>query len=272
MPRVGRFLLPLLCLLCLPLSAYADYFTILTVDPPLVSDAKTDHLDVRVAFGQPFAQTAVDMDPLQMFAVIRYPAKENEQSKRFELLDRLKPGKYLGKGAWAAEIPVPDAGLYQLVVETRPYWEEKRGVFIQQFAQSFVPVLGIERGWEIPVGLKLEILPLTRPFGLNSPALFTGRVLLDGKPMPGAMVRIEYLNEDKRAAQSPYHNTQAVLGDESGVFSFVCPYAGWWGFAALTKGDPLKNPEGLLKETELSGVLWIRIDSPAPPQKKKEAK
>jgi len=252
--------------------ACAELFTILRADPPLVSDPKSKELHVSIAFGHPFEQTATDMDLVQMFTAIKYSAKGEEQGTRREFLDILKATKYLKKNAWTATIPLPDPGLYQIVVETRPYWEETQGVFLQQFAQTFVPVRGYEYGWELPVGLKLEILPLTRPFGLIAPALFTGRVLLDGKNLPDTPIRIEYLNEDKRTVPSTYHQTQRTITDEHGVFSFVCPHPGWWGFAAVTKGDdPLKGPDGQAKATELSGVLWLHID-PAEPPKKKQTK
>jgi len=217
-------------------------------------------------FGHPFAQTAEDMDLVQMFASIKYPLEEGGQTIRHEYLDTLRQVKYLKKNAWAGTIPLPEPGLYQLVLETRPYWEKKRGIFLQQFAQTLVPVQGYEYGWEVPVGLKLEILPLTRPFGLMAPALFTGRVLLDGKSLPDAPVRIEYLNEDKRTVPSSYHQTQRVRTNAHGDFSFVCPHPGWWGFAAVTKGDPL--PDGQPKNTELSGVLWLHIDPLLAPKKK----
>ncbi|MDR0466323.1 MAG: DUF4198 domain-containing protein [Deltaproteobacteria bacterium] len=247
--------------------ACAEYFAILRANPPLVSTPKHKELHVSIAFGHPFVQTAVNMDLLQMFAAIKYPLDESGQTLRNEYLDTLNPVQYLKKNAWAGTIPVPEPGLCRLVLETRPYWEDKRGVFLQQFAQTLVPVLGYEYGWEIPVGLKLEILPLTRPFGLTAPALFTGRVLLNGKILPDAMVRIEYLNEDKRSSPSPYHQTQRLRTDANGVFSFVCPHPGWWGFAAVTTGDPLRGPDGQSKNTELSGILWMHVDPLSPPKK-----
>jgi uncharacterized GH25 family protein len=262
------FFTALLLVLLTAYPAGAEYFAILQTDPPSVHDQKLKELKVSIAFGHPFAQTATDMDLVQMFASIKYPAKKDGQTIRHEFLDTLKPAKYLKKNAWATTIPLPEPGLYQLVLETRPYWEETQGIFLQQFAQTLVPVQGYEHGWEIPVGLKLEILPLTRPFGLTAPALFTGRVLLDDKILSDTPVRIEYLNEDKRTVPSPYHQTQRVLTDEHGLFSFVCPHPGWWGFAAVTKGDPLKGPDGQPKKTELSGVLWIYIDPPVAPKKK----
>ena len=268
MPRMERTLFPaLLLVLLIAYPACAEYFTILRANPPWVIDLKANEINVSIAFGHPFAQRATDMDLVQMFAAIQHPLEADGQLIRREFLDTLKPAKYLNKKSWIGAIPLSGPGLYRLVLETRPYWEEKQDIFLQQFAQMLVPVQGSEYGWDTPVGLKLEILPLTRPFGLRAPALFTGRVLLDGKILSDSAVRIEYLNVDRRTAPSPYHQTQRVRTDERGIFSFVCSYPGWWGFAAATKGDPLKGPDGQSKKTELSGVLWIYIDPPIVPRK-----
>ncbi len=43
-----------------------------------------------------------------------------------------------------------------------------------------------------PIGLKYEIVPLTKPFGLYTGNIFQGVVLKDGKPQ--ANVKVEKLN------------------------------------------------------------------------------
>lgn len=53
-------------------------------------------------------------------------------------------------------------------------------------------------GWDEPGGLKTEIVPLTRPFGNYPGNVFQGRVVLDGKPIPGAEVEVEYYNRDEK--------------------------------------------------------------------------
>lgn len=60
--------------------------------------------------------------------------------------------------------------------------------------KTVVAAFGDEKGWDVPLGLKMEIIPLTRPFANYSGNIFQGRVLLDGKPVPGAEVEVEYYN------------------------------------------------------------------------------
>jgi len=47
--------------------------------------------------------------------------------------------------------------------------------------------------------------------------------------------------------------TQVIKADGNGVFTFGIPRAGWWGFAALMDGDPIKG-----KDHEVGAVMWIR--------------
>jgi cobalt/nickel transport protein len=46
-----------------------------------------------------------------------------------------------------------------------------------------------------------------------------------------------------------------IKADANGVFSYVMPKAGWWGFAALLEGDDtMKNPEGEEVGVELGAI------------------
>ncbi|MCI5141843.1 MAG: DUF4198 domain-containing protein, partial [Candidatus Electrothrix sp. ATG1] len=114
-----------------------------------------------------------------------------------------------------------------------------------------------------PLGVATEIVPLTRPFGNYAGNSFSGQVLLNGKPVPGAEVEVELYNKDKKfTAPSDYHVTQVVKADANGVFTFACPKAGWWGFAALNEADyTIKDPDGKEKGVELGAVLWTYLDA-----------
>ena len=121
---------------------------------------------------------------------------------------------------------------------------------------------GDDTGWDLPLGLTTEIVPLLRPFGNYAGNSFTGQVLLKGKPVPDCEVEVELYNRDgKVKAPSEYHITQVIKTDSNGVFTFTCPLPGWWGFAALNSADyTLKGPNGMDKEVELGAVLWIYFD------------
>lgn len=180
-----------------------------------------------------------------------------------ELGASLTPTKVMDRDAWRLEYTVARPGVYAFVMEPEPYWEPAEDCFIVHYTKTYVAAFGEEEGWDEPLGLKTEIVPLTRPFGNYAGNVFQGVVLLDGKPVPGAEVEVEHYNRDgKYAAPNEYMITQVVKADANGVFTYGVPFAGWWGFAALNTSDETMRHEGEDKDVELGAVLWAEFVSP----------
>ena len=189
--------------------------------------------------------------------------------KKQDLLGTLKEEKAKGPEQkdkftfWSADYKIRRPGDYIFYVEPKPYWEPAEDVFIVHYTKVCVNALGLEAGWDQPVGLETEIVPLTRPYGLWTGNLVTGQVLLKGKPVPFAEVEIEYLNESAgnpaivKAPAEPYI-TQVVKADSNGVFSYAMPRAGWWGFAALSEADWKLKHDNQEKGVEIGAVYWVR--------------
>jgi cobalt/nickel transport protein len=163
---------------------------------------------------------------------------------------------------WQTSYRVKRPGVYHFVMEPTPYWEPAEDLFILHYTRVIVAAFGNDAGWAEPIGLPTEIVPLLRPFGNYAGNSFSGQVLLDGSPVANAEVEVEFYNKDKKLRPpSDYHITQVVRADGNGIFSFTCPVAGWWGFAALNEADyTLKTSQGEEKGLELGGVLWIYMD------------
>ncbi|MEE4243285.1 MAG: DUF4198 domain-containing protein, partial [Desulfopila sp.] len=169
---------------------------------------------------------------------------------------------------WQGDYQIKRPGDHLFYVEPAPYWEPAEDVFIIHYTKVCVNALGLEEGWDEPVGLETEIIPLTRPYGLWTGNIFTGQVLVNGEPVPGAEVEVEYLNESPgntkfvHAPSDPYI-TQVVKADANGVFSYAMPKAGWWGFAALNEGAATMKKDGVEKGIEIGAVFWVKtIDLP----------
>jgi cobalt/nickel transport protein len=156
-------------------------------------------------------------------------------------------------------------------MEPAPYWEPEEDKFIIHFTKAYVSAFGDDEGWNEPVGLKTEIVPLTNPGTLYAGGLFTGRVLLDGKPVPNSDVEVEWYPGEDKQGQAPNETMIALslVADDNGVFSFAAPQSGWWGFAALNEADFKLKREGQDKDIELGGVIWVYFHDflPAKPLK-----
>lgn len=163
---------------------------------------------------------------------------------------------------WETTVTLKKPGDYLFFLEPAPYWEPAEDKYIVHYTKVCVQALGLEEGWDTPVGLETEIVPLTRPYGLWTGNVFTGRVLLKGKPVPHAEVEVEYLNESpgnpsKVAAPSDPYVTQVIKADGNGVFTYAMPRAGWWGFAALSEAPWKLKKDGVPKPVEIGAVFWV---------------
>jgi len=120
-----------------------------------------------------------------------------------DLRGTLKPAQVMGKAAWSSQYALKRPGVHVFFMEPEPYWEPAEDSFIAHYTKVIVPAFGDEEGWDKEVGQKIEIVPLTRPFGLYAGNVFQGIVQLDGKNMPYTEVEIEYYNQDNKVEARP---------------------------------------------------------------------
>lgn len=234
-------------------EALAHFGMVIPSENIVTPEKKT--ITVDVSFSHPFEMIGMNMVKPKQFQMI-------SGNDKIDLLPQLKEGKVMEHQAWTTDIAIKKPGVYSLVMEPEPYWEPAEDLSIIHYTKTVIAAFGDDQGWDEPVGIATEIVPMTRPFGNYAGNSFSGKVLLNGKPVPGAEVEVELYNKDKKfTAPSDYHVTQVVKADENGVFTFTCPQPGWWGFSALNEADyKLKNPAGEEKGVELGAVLWIYLD------------
>ncbi len=180
------------------------------------------------------------------------------KGKKESLMPLLKQKKVDGKSAWDFSYTFKKPGDYIFTVTPDYYFEPAEETFIQHITKVVVNGFGMEEGWDAPLGLKAEIVPLTRPYGLWKGNVFTGQVLYKGKPVAGAEVEVELFNTKKLHAPTDAHITQVVKADKNGVFSYAMPYDGWWGFAALIEDDVTIKKDGKAYPVELGALIWVK--------------
>ena len=228
------------------------HFGMLIPSQATVSKADPKTVDLQISFSHPFEMVGMDMAKPKAFGVMAGGSKE-------DLLGTLKPAQVMGKAAWSAQYALKKPGVYAFSTWNRnPTGNRPKTPSSSHYTKVVVPAFGDEEGWDKEVGLKIEIVPLTRPFGLYAGNVFQGIVMLDGKKMPYAEVEIEFYNKDEKVeAPTEYMVTQVVKSDRNGVFTYAVPKAGWWGFAALTTADFKLKKDGKEKAVEIGGVIWV---------------
>ncbi len=254
MPHALALILTLACFL-LSSTAHA-HFGMLIPNREIVSEQGDGNIRLQLSFSHPMEGGGMVLEKPAAFYVV-------VSGEKRDLRAALQPVTVFEHPAWSADYTITRPGLYQFVMEPSAYWEAAEDCFIIHYTKTYVSAFGEEEGWDRPLGLKTEIVPLTRPFGNYTANLFQGQVLLDGKAVPGALVEVEYFNRDRRY-QPPDEAfiTQVVKADGNGVFSYAIPFAGWWGFAALNSSSEKMLHAGSPKEVELGAVLWAHFVDP----------
>lgn len=239
-------------LLALCGTAFGHFGMVIPSDS-MVMQGENRVLKVTASFSHPMELIGMDLDKPARFGVMVRGKKES-------LLDKMKEIKVMGRKAWCVDYKISRPGVHVFFLEPTPYWEPAEDCYIVHYTKTIVPTFGWEDGWDEPLGLKTEIVPLTRPFGLYAGNVFQGIVMMDGKPVPYAEVEIEHYNRDAKAtAPNDYMVTQVIKADGNGVFTYAVPRSGWWGFAALSISDKKMIYEGKEKDVEIGAVIWVEF-------------
>lgn len=233
------------------------HFQMLIPSDEIISSGESRKLNLNLMFTHPFEGVGLNMKQPARFGVW-------VAGKEIDLLGTLRKTTYKDRAgdtlsAYQTSYKIRKPGDHLFFVEPQPYWEAAEERFIIHYTKTVVNAFGMEEGWDHELGLKAEIIPLTRPYGLWTNNLFRGVVKLDGQPVPFARVEVEYYN-DKGQVRSPADPfiTQIIKADANGVFAYAMPKSGWWGMAALMEIEKTMDHKGKAYPVELGAVLWVK--------------
>lgn len=241
----------IISIFCMAKLAWSHFGVIIPSDD-IISPKDSKKITLEVKFMHPFEWQLMNMEKPKRFNLM-------VNDKNYDLLSELKQKKIKNFSAWEAVYEIKEPGTHIFYFEPAPYWEPAEGKFIIHYTKVIVSALGKEDGWDKEIGLKTEIIPLTRPFGLWAGNVFQGIVKVDSKPVPYAEVEVEFYNSNSKIkAPDDSFITQVVRADSNGVFTYAMPKAGWWGFSAVNIADYTLKYQGKDYPVEIGAVLWVR--------------
>lgn len=232
--------------------------------PELLRDSGGE-ISLKLPFTHPSESGYVmDADEPKAFYVVK-------KGQTTDLLDTVTSSQWTSASntgaSYEANYRLRGMGDYVFIYEMAPYFEASEELYIQQIAKTVVNVASLPTDWHQELGLKAEIVPLTKPYAIYEGGTFTGVVKSEGKPVPFAEIEVEYVNYVPDMTANAFakqghieHSSDAFItmtmfADANGTFTFGIPKAGQWGFAALGVG-PDKEFNG--KELSQDAVIWVQ--------------
>src|SRR5947209_3902759 len=138
--------------------------------------------------------------------------------------------------------------------------------FLQDTVKAVLHVQA-QKSWDAAAGQAFEMVPLTRPYGLQPGMAFQAQALVEGKPLAGAMVEIEHYNPVAPKELPPdEHITRTAKTDPNGVVTCTLTQPGWWCVAAHRDGGR-RERDGKAYPVRQRAILWVFVDDLVAPAK-----
>jgi len=157
-----------------------------------------------------------------------------------------------------------------LVLEAPPYPIEEEGEAVQDYVKQCVHVMA-QKGWDRRLGLPIELVPLTMPYGLEAGFCFKARAYLDGRPLADATVEIEKFNGfhvredalpvDEFGMENVPMVTRVAKTDANGYVTCTLDEPGWWMVSVSAESGTV-TVDGTEYPRVLRGGLWVPVEKP----------
>lgn len=256
-PRATALLAATLLVIGQPAAVVLAHFPMLIPDRAAVPPGES--VTVRFCQGHPFEHELEETAPPA--SVMAHPPSASTEPTA--LRPQGGPGETTRR-VHVYRLDIPRRGDHVLVARLAP--KEDSGGSVHDGSAKVIVHSRSQRGWDRPVGLPLEIVPLVRPYGFLPGWTFRAVVLRDGKPLPGARIEVEKYHPEPPEEPLPDDEliTRTARTGPAGTFVATLDEPGWWIIAAHveTPAGPAGTPRRVWSTT-----LAVHVDAPpsAPP-------
>ncbi len=257
MTRAASLLIVCLCITRGP-EAQAHYHILL---PDRPSAKKGQTVTFLFQWGHPFEHQLFDAALPAALQVTPPTGSPLDCKARLEAT--LVPGGEAKKvQAFRFHLTPDERGDYRVLLRTPPTWMAEENEFWQDTVKVTLHVQ-VQNGWDQPAqpgAQAFELIPLTRPYGLQPGMVVQVRALFGGKPLAGSPVEIErYHATPPRVLPEDEQITRVVKTDPNGIATCTLAESGWWCLTAQREaGTALRN--GKPYPLRQRSTLWIFVD------------
>ena len=254
-----------LAILATPNSIFAHYHILLPDKPSTERDTP---VRFTLRFGHPFEH--------QMFACQK-PAAITVLTPTGQKIDLTAQSEKASDGETITWSYKPaERGDHVVFVRCQPEWMAGEKIFLEDTVKVILHVQTQNR-WDASIGDAMELIPLTRPYGLRPGTVF--QVTAFSKPfntattfpdstsrseLPRTLVEVERYNPTPPKELPPdEHITRTVKTDLLGVATVTLPEPGWWAITAVRDAGT-REREGKQHPLKKRTTLWVPVDDKVP--------
>jgi cobalt/nickel transport protein len=233
--------------------------------PQTPSPKPSKPLVIDYRWGHPFEHQLFDAPAPRNVAVIAPDGKKQDLGKTLEKVH--VPGAD-GKNVtgYRLRFTPRERGDYLLLLDGPPIFMKEERAFFQDTVKVVLHVEDQE-GWGTAAGRPFEVVPLTRPYGLEPGMVFQVQVLAAGKAVPGTLVEVERYNATPPRKLPPDEQmTRTVKTDPNGVATCTLTGAGWWCLTAR-RDRGKRQHQGKTYPVRRRTTFWVFVDEKAGPKK-----
>jgi cobalt/nickel transport protein len=228
------------------------------------SAKKGEAVTIVYQWGHPFEHQLFDAPRPDSLSVT---APDGKRTDLLSTLEKTTVSAGEGKSVTAYRFRfTPDArGDYIFVLRTPPIWMEEEAEFYQDTVKAVLHVQA-QKGWDAYVGEEFEILPLTRPYGLQPGMVFQAQLQFHPPgtqtivaPLTGPIDIERYNSETPKDLPPDEQITHTARADPNGVVTGTLTRAGWWCLTAARTGGTRAH-EGKERPLVQRSTLWVFVD------------
>jgi cobalt/nickel transport protein len=232
--------------------------------PQTASAKKGEPVVLVYQWGHPFEHQLFDAPPPESLSVVAPDGRTTDLLPTLRKT-RIPAGESKSVTAYRLTFTPDSRGDYVFVLKTPAIWMKEEGEFFQDTVKVVLHVQA-QKGWDARGAAAFEILPLTRPYGLQPGMAFQAQVEVrspDGKAATPALsrpVEIERYNEEAPVDLPPdEHVTRTAKPDPNGVVTGTLTDAGWWCITAARSGG-MRERDGKDRPVLERSTLWVYVD------------
>lgn len=226
--------------------------------PSAASAKRGEEVTLTYHWGHPFEHQLFNAPaPEELFVF----APDGHKTSLLDQLEKFTAPAGEGKRvtAYRLRFTPTERGDYRFVLSTPPIWMEEDQEFLQDRVTVVLHVQA-QKGWEADADLPLEVLPLTRPYGLQPGMAFQAQARADGKPLAGVLAEIEHYHPAPPERLPPdEHITRTARTDAGGGFIATLTEPGWWCLSVARAGGKRAHA-GKKYPLRRRAILWVFVD------------